>query len=130
MKLLTLSMAVSKKEDKPTTQEKDPLKFRGDLVNKMSRLIKYNKNLIHLDLSYTGLDDTAVRALGVALRRAKSIVSMHLSGNPGVKPKVKKYLFKRLQCKTKIDQKEERGNLEKKVNFILDKELSIKELAI
>jgi hypothetical protein len=53
-------------------------------MDNLLRFIKYNKHLIHLDLSYTRLDEMMILALGTALRRAKSLVAVHLTGNPGV----------------------------------------------
>ena len=39
--------------------------------------------MMHLDLSSTGLSSEMLREFGTALRRAKSLISLHLSGNPG-----------------------------------------------
>jgi hypothetical protein len=68
------------------------------LMAKMSRFIKYNKNLLHLDLSQTGLDELTLRTIGVSLRRARSLLSLHLSGNPGINESLKSFLFTRLHC--------------------------------
>ena len=57
--------------------------YTQSLLDNLSRFIKYNKHLIHLDLSYTRLDEMMITALGTALRRAKSLIAVHLSGNPG-----------------------------------------------
>ena len=54
------------------------------MVENLSKFIKYNKNLLHLDLSYTGLDELTLMTIGSTLRRAKSLLSIHLTGNPGV----------------------------------------------
>jgi hypothetical protein len=61
--------------------------------------MKYNKNLLHLDISSTGLSEAMLWFIGAALRRAKSLISLHLSGNPGVTPALKEYLHKRVRCK-------------------------------
>ena len=52
-------------------------------VHKIIKFIKQNTNLMHLDLSSTGLDTSMMREFGTALRRAKSLISLHMSGNPG-----------------------------------------------
>jgi hypothetical protein len=62
------------------------------MVINITDFIKYNKTLIHFDLSSTGLNEGMVMHIGTALRRAKSLVSMHLSGNPGVTAQMKEYL--------------------------------------
>jgi len=68
-------------------------------MDNLLKFIKYNKNLIHLDLSYTRLDEMMILALGTSLRRAKSLVGVHFSGNPGVTEKTASYLFERVHCR-------------------------------
>lgn len=65
----------------------------------LNNFMKYNKNLLHFDLSSTGLSEAMLWYIGTALRRAKSLVSLHLSGNPGVTKNVKDYLYKRVRCR-------------------------------
>ena len=55
--------------------------------------MKYNKNLLHLDLSFTRINSTVVRGLGSCLTRAKSLIVIHFSGNPGVTQDNKDFLF-------------------------------------
>jgi len=66
---------------------------------KLTRFIKYNRNLPHLDLSYTGLNELVLRTIGVSLRRWKSILALYLSGNLGVTKDLKEYLHARIRCK-------------------------------
>ncbi len=77
-------------------QKKEPPAKLDDytqcLLENLSRFIKYNKHLIHLDLSYTRLDEMMITALGTALRRAKSLIAIHLSGNPGSTQNTAEYL--------------------------------------
>jgi len=54
------------------------------MVENLGRLIKYNKNLLHLDFSYTGMDEPTIMSIGSNLRRAKSLLAIHFTGNPGV----------------------------------------------
>eukprot|EP00347_Sterkiella_histriomuscorum_P014450 403360819 len=61
----------------------------------LSNFIKYNKNLLHLDISNTGMTQPMLWSLGTALRRSRSLVSIHLSGNPGVTEQLKEYLHQR-----------------------------------
>lgn len=55
-------------------------------------MIKYNKNIVHIDLSYTNLDQEFITAIGNAMRRAKSLVAIHFTGNPGVNSSIIKFL--------------------------------------
>jgi hypothetical protein len=43
--------------------------------------MKKNPNIVHIDLSNTGLTEKHLFSFGVALRRTKSLRSIHLSGN-------------------------------------------------
>lgn len=68
------------------------------MMSKVTRFIKYNRNLVHFDLSHTGLSEQALRVIGASLKRGRSIVSLHMSGNPGVTQSLKDYLFERIRC--------------------------------
>lgn len=76
----------------------DPMLSQFYMISKLTKFIKYNKNLLHLDLTCTGLTDQMLRAIGTALRRARSILSLHLSGNPGITPALKSFLYQRIRC--------------------------------
>jgi len=41
-----------------------------------------------------------IKDIGANLRRAKSLISIHFSGNPGVNEEVKQYLFDRIHART------------------------------
>lgn len=45
------------------------------------RFLKRNRSLLHVNLSNTGLNEAALWPFGAALRRTKSLRSIHLSGN-------------------------------------------------
>lgn len=49
----------------------------------LGTIIKKNKSLLHLDLSSCGLTKFIVQKLGKVLRRAPSLLSIHLTGNFG-----------------------------------------------
>ena len=59
-------------------------KEQKELVSLIGSFLKHNKNLIHLDLTCTGLSEFIIRAVGTTLRRAASVLAIHLSGNPGL----------------------------------------------
>jgi hypothetical protein len=65
----------------------------------MSEFIKYNQNLVHLDLTSTGLNDDIINLIGISLNKAKSLCSIHLSNNPGVSQKNIKFIQKRIRSK-------------------------------
>jgi Ran GTPase-activating protein (RanGAP) involved in mRNA processing and transport len=52
-------------------------------INHLGHFVKHNKKLIHLNLSYMGMCEKSVNEFGPVLRRSKSLLSVHLSGNPG-----------------------------------------------
>jgi len=45
-------------------------------------MLKYNKKLRHLDLSNTGLTPRMFELICSNLKKAMSLLSLHLSGNP------------------------------------------------
>ena len=53
-------------------------------MDNLTKFIKANKKLIHVDLTNTGLSGKMIELFGSALRRSISIRSLHLSGNPGL----------------------------------------------
>jgi len=54
------------------------------VLTMLGKMIKHNSNLLHLDLSGTGLGTFIIDGIATALRKAKSILCLHLSGNPGL----------------------------------------------
>ena len=62
-------------------------------------MIKRNKALIHLDLSHTNLTEYMLWHIGKALSRARSVVSVHLSGNQGITPTLIEQLQTRIRCR-------------------------------
>lgn len=63
-------------------------------INQLCRFIKRNRSLLRLDLSNTGLSEKQLWHFGAALRRSKSIRSLHLSGND-ITEKLVDYLVER-----------------------------------
>ena len=48
-------------------------------IMKLIRFIKMNSNLMHLNLTGMGMTSAMMHEFGRALRRTKSLVSLHLS---------------------------------------------------
>jgi hypothetical protein len=77
----------------------EPIETQVYMMAKVTRFIKYNRNLLHLDLTQTGLNQLCIRIIGISLRRARSLLSLHLSENPGITQDLKTLLFERIHCK-------------------------------
>ena len=56
-------------------------------MNLLGSIIKKNKNLLHLNLDATGLTEAMICMIGKNMRRAKSLLSIHLSFNSGTLPR-------------------------------------------
>lgn len=74
------------------------------MVDSLRALIKYNKRLMHLNLTNTGLTEYMIVQIGHSIRRAKSLNSVHLCSNPGSTTRVKEFLHKRVKCVPFEDQ--------------------------
>ena len=68
------------------------------VVENLKHLIKRNKRLQHVNLSGTGLTEYMMLHIGTAMRRAKSLLSIHLCNNPGATDRVRDFLFTRIRC--------------------------------
>lgn len=55
--------------------------WNKEIADNLCTFIKRNKNLLHLDLSETNLTEYMIWTIGCSLSRAKSLVSIHFSGN-------------------------------------------------
>lgn len=62
------------------------------IIKNITSFIKYNRRLLHLDLSATGLSEPLLWCIGTSLRKSKSLISLHLSNNPGITKKLKDFL--------------------------------------
>jgi hypothetical protein len=52
-----------------------------------------------MNLSYMGLGEDAINMFAPAIRRSKSLLGLHFSGNPGNTESVRQFLEKRIHCK-------------------------------
>ena len=73
--------------------------LNNETLKNLTRFIKRNGSLIHLDLTQTNLTEYMLWKIGESLARAKSLVSIHLSGNQGITPAYKKHIFSRIRCR-------------------------------
>ena len=65
--------------------------------------LRTDRKLIHLDLTSTNLSENAIIHILPAIRRAKSLQGIHLSGNPGVTDAVKAEAAQLLKAKKPRD---------------------------
>ena len=55
----------------------------------LTQFIKRNTAVLHVNLDQTQLTEGMLWTIGKALKRSPSLVSMHLSGNPGITTELK-----------------------------------------
>ena len=58
----------------------------------LQTLIKKNKKLVHINLDSVGFYESQICLIGKAMRRAKSLVAIHLSDNPGTSERVTQFV--------------------------------------
>lgn len=68
-------------------------------IMKLCKFIKMNSNLMHLNLSGMGMTTPMMYQFGRALRRTKSLVSLHLSQNNGDNEELRAYMVERAHIK-------------------------------
>jgi Ran GTPase-activating protein (RanGAP) involved in mRNA processing and transport len=73
------------------------------MLHSLGQMIKHNKNLLHMDITSAGLGSFIVREIGTCLRRARSILCIHLSGNPGMNTENFEFLVRRIRCRPNED---------------------------
>ena len=69
----------------------------------LGKIIKHSRTLIHMNLTGCGLSAGVIYEMGNSLRRARSILVIHLSGNPGLTTKNMEYLNTRIKCRQNED---------------------------
>lgn len=70
-----------------------------DLKICLTRFIKYNQQLLRLNLAHTGLGVDIVRRIGISMNKARALCSMSLTGNPGANDAVIAFIQGRINCK-------------------------------
>ena len=90
-------MEVKPTENSQFDQHQQEVSF---LIGKM---IKHSKALQHMNLTGTGLSAAVIYEMGSFLRRARSILCIHLSGNPGLTQDNMEYLNGRIKCRPNED---------------------------
>ncbi|CDW82841.1 UNKNOWN [Stylonychia lemnae] len=78
-----------------------------DLVQSLTNMIRRNRNLLHLDISYCGLRKDEVLQIMVACKKSRSLLAVHISGNlinDDTKKKIRDYMRPRRRVKDLYDQ--------------------------
>jgi len=52
-----------------------------------------------MDITSTGLGNFIIHGLANSLRKSRSILSIHLTGNPGMNPENYEFLVNRIKCR-------------------------------
>jgi hypothetical protein len=72
--------------------------FNKSVSNHLRQFLLINRRLIHLDLSYTSLSSGIMYKMLPAIRKAKTLMAIHFTGNPGVTQEFKQWTFEKLDC--------------------------------
>ena len=80
---------------------KQVMETETKVTDHLFTFLKTNKKLIHLDLTATNLSENAMLQILPAIRKAKSMQGIHLSGNPGITEHLKNEVQSLLKTKPK-----------------------------
>lgn len=72
-------------------------------MEELGTFMKHNSKLLHLNLSQTNLSRRMLEMIGPILRKARSMLALHLSGNPGVGQGLKDALHTRAHCAPPVE---------------------------
>ena len=72
------------------------------MMEGLKNFMKYNAQLVHLDLQMTGLQTQIIHEIGHYLTRATSLCSIHLCGNEGVTDESVEWIRKRIRAKDNV----------------------------
>lgn len=73
-----------------------------EIIDELGQLIKHNGKLLHLNLTQTALTKPMLMAIAGVMRRAKSLLALHLTGNPGVDDDLKKQMHEKVVARPMV----------------------------
>ena len=76
-----------------------PEKEQLRVAESLSKAIKRNKHLLHFDLTSTGLPALVIKEIGLSMKRAGSLLAIHLTDNPGLTPENLELVPKTIKCR-------------------------------
>ena len=68
---------------------KHVLETEAKVIDHLVGFLTVNRKLVHLNLTVTNLSENALLKILPAIKKTKGLQGIHLSGNPGVTPKLK-----------------------------------------
>ena len=71
----------------------------AEISQMLGKIIKHSRTMQHIDLTGTGLSTQVIYDMGTALKRSRSVLVIHLSGNPGLSADNMQYLSGRIKCR-------------------------------
>lgn len=71
------------------------------MLEHITRLLKRNKNMQHVNLERTGLSERMILKVARAMKRAKSLVSIHFCSNPGATERCREAVASLIRCMPK-----------------------------
>mmetsp|Transcript_33978 Transcript_33978/g.41913 ORF Transcript_33978/g.41913 Transcript_33978/m.41913 type:complete len:144 (+) Transcript_33978:688-1119(+) len=112
---------------KPFSNESWELsKFNQDVVNCLKTFIKYNLNLVTLNLENTGMNAQAIALVASLLRKSQAIRCLHLSANEGISAELTEWVRKRVHATDKIEPNNIKPYIMVKKNFNKLKKTTLK----
>ena len=75
-----------------SAEEKEKFLAFEDLKEYICAFIKYNQNLMKINLGHCGLQYEMLRNIGATMSKARSLMSINMSGNPGVNVDLMEYI--------------------------------------
>jgi len=73
-------------------------RYNNLMTNYLRQFIWINRKLIHVDLSNTNLSEGMIYRLLPAIKKAKTMMSIHLTGNPGATDQLMAFAQKHMPC--------------------------------
>ena len=74
------------------------------VADSLFRFVKVDKRLIHLDLTQTNLSEQMILHIMPGIRKSKSLMAVHFSGNPGVTKRLKEEAKSILKAKIVVSK--------------------------
>ena len=105
-RLKNLNLSWNNLSDNQTIQDKEVFeKDQLSAIRLIGKLIKHNRAIQHIDLTSTGLTRLQIEEIGNSMRKARALLSIHLSGNQDViyKSETKEWLVDRIKCRPNED---------------------------
>ena len=88
------------------------------IIENLGKFIKYNKQLLYLNLSHTQIGTNLLKRIVICLRRAMSLLVLDISGNIGITDQLREYLSGRIRCRQNPLDVERLNYVQEVINMI------------